>query len=290
MPYAGLLVRGYRVLRIVGLLVAVLAGMTLALASEDPHGAGLARFAYVNTSVFRASFGKLVPKRPLEPAPAEAIDNHGADFRPVLLVAAETMAFDPTEIAESSKAVPTEAIGTVTLVRDVVSAPATPEPGQHLASLEPSALFQLGALPVPETAPQLAALEPPASVADAALPVQESAHDIAQQTTNESATLKPSVLAPDSVPIDGAAPQQIAAVEPSPIVTGRAPDEILASRPEHPVRAPPILRRTHHQRSAHATANKRTHVAKKKVATATVPKWATKMYEGPWQQHAFAYQ
>jgi hypothetical protein len=296
MPYAGMLVRGYSVLRIFGLLVAALAvyAAATALASEDPHGAGLARFAYVNTSVFQTSFGKLVPKRPLEAAPAETADSNGADFRPVLLVAAEAMASDPIEVAESARTVAIDGIGTVTVISNVDSAPALQEAGQQLASLEPSALFQLSAAPVQETAPQLASLEEPARLAEAAPPVQEtvqeSAPEIAQEAVQQSTALKPSALLSDSVPVLREAPRKIAAVEPSPIVSGNAPDEILASRGEAPARAPSILKRPHHQRSAHATAHKRAHVAKKKVATATVPKWAKKMFEGPWQQHAFAYQ
>jgi hypothetical protein len=37
-------------------------------------------------------------------------------------------------------------------------------------------------------------------------------------------------------------------------------------------------------------AHKHARAEKNKVASATVPKWATKMFEGPWQLHAFAYQ
>jgi hypothetical protein len=297
MPYAGTLVPGVYVTRMIGLLLATLAGIATvaAVASEDPHGAGLARFAYVNTSVFQTSFGTLVPKRPLEPALAETAESKDADFRPVLLVAAEAITSDPIELAEGTRAVATDGVGTVSLVGDVDStAPAAQDPPQQLASLEPSALFQLSAAPVQETAPQLAALEEPASLADATplvpVKVQEAAPEIVQDTAQQNTALMPSAIAPGSLPIVREAPQMIAAVEPTPVVSGRAPDEILASRLERPVHAPPILKRTRHQHAAHATAHKRAHIAKKKIATTTVPKWATKMFEGPWQQHAFAYQ
>ena len=235
--------------------------------------------------MFQNSFGKLVPKRPLEPAPAEATDNKGADFRPVLLVAAEAIASDPIEIAESAKAVAIDGFGTVTLVNNVDSAPAAQETAQQLASLEPSSLFSVSPSPAPETAPQFAALEPPPRLSESVPPFQEAAQLTDQQIT----ALEPSSLLPDGVPVVREAPQKIATLEPSSIVSDRTPDEILASRVDRPVHAPPILKHTR-QRSAHATAHKRAHVSKKKVASATVPKWATKMFEGPWQQHAFAYQ
>ena len=293
LPYAGSNLPGVLVLRIIGLLVAALAGNAIAnaFASEDPHGtAGLARFAYVNSSVFQASFGVPVPKRPLEPTREEAANSDEADFRPVLLVAAQAIASDPIEIAESAQAVAMDGIGTVTLVGDVDSPPAAQAPPQQLASLEPSSLFQVSAPPAQETAPQFAALEPPAAISESEPPLQEPARDIAREFAQQNTALKPSVLPPDSVAVAHDAPQKIAAVEPSSIVSGGAPDEILASRPELPVHAPPLVKRTRHQRAAHATSHKRARVAKKKVASATVPKWATKMFDGPWQTHAFAYQ
>jgi hypothetical protein len=268
--------------RIVGLLVAALAGT--AFASEDPHEAGLARFAYVNTSVFQTSFGELVPKRPLEPAPAEPAGSKGADFRPVLLVAAEAIGSDPIEISESAKAVAIVRLGTVALVSDVDSAPAPQGTAQQLASLEPSSLLTESASPVHEAAPQFAALKSPAPLSES---VPAAVH--IQETTQQITALKPSSLVPDSVPVAREAPQKIAAIDPSSVRSDSAPDDILAARSDRPVHAPPILKRTR-QRSAHATVHKRAHVAKKKVAAATVPKWATKMFEGPWQQHAFAYQ
>jgi hypothetical protein len=278
LPYAGTLLRGCTV-RIVGLLVAALAGT--AFASEGPHEAGLARFAYVNTLVFQTSFGELVPKRPIEPAPPKAADSRGEDFRPVLLVAAEAIARDPIEIAESAKAIAMDGIEAVTLVGDVESAPAEQEVAKQLASLEPTSLLPESVPAVQETAPQFEALVPPSRLADSIPPADETAPQVA--------ALEPSLLLSDSVPVARDAPRQLAALEPSSLVSDSAPDEILTAGSNRPVHAPPILKHTR-KRSAHASAHKRVHAAKKKVASATVPKWATKMFEGPWQQHAFAYQ
>jgi hypothetical protein len=268
--------------RIIDLLVAALAGT--AFASEDPHEAGLARFAYVNTSVFQTSFGELVPKRPLEPAPAEAAGSVGTDFRPVMLVAAEAIASDPIEIAEGAKAVATDGIGTVTLVSNVDSAPAPQAMAQQLASLEPSSLLTESASPAQEAAPQFATLESPSPLSES---VPAAVH--VQETTQQITALKPSSLVPDSVPLARGAPQKIAAIEPPSVRSDSAPDEILAARSDRPVHAPPILKRTR-ERSARLPAHKHARAEKKKVASATVPKWATKMFESPWQLHAFAYQ
>jgi hypothetical protein len=290
--YAGTLVPGVHVLRIIGLLVATLAGIATvtALASEDPRGAGLARFAYVNTSVFETSFGTIVPKRPLEPALSETAANKDADFRPVILLAAEAIASGSIEITESTQAVATDGISAVSLVGDVDGVPAVQDTPQQLASPDPSVLFAVSASPVQVSAPQLTSLESPARLYENELPVREPVQDIARQTAEQNTALKPSALTPRGVPVVEDAPQKIATVEPSAIIAGRAPDEILASRGEAPARPTPILKRPHHQRSTQATVHKRAHVVKKKVAAATVPKWATKMFEGPWQQHAFAYQ
>jgi hypothetical protein len=279
LPYAGTLLRGCTV-RIVGLLVAALAGT--AFASEGPHESGLARFAYVNTLVFQTSFGELVPKRPLEPAPPKAADSRGNDFRPVLLVAAETIARDPIEIAESAKAIAMDGVETVTLVGDVERAPAAQDTAKQLASLEPTSLLTESAPPVPETVPQFAALESPSRLS-------ESMPAAVQETTQQITALEPSSLLSDSVPVAREAPRQLAALEPSSLISDSAPDEVLTAGSNRPVHAPPILKHTH-KRSAHASAPKHMHAAKKKVASATVPKWATKMFEGAWQLHAFAYQ
>ena len=197
-------------MRIVGLLILALAGT--AFASEDRHERGLARFAYVNTSVFQRSFGELVPQPPLQPAAPESVNGSGTDFRPVLLVAAEGISGEPLESTESARALANDGIETMPLLREIETVSAADE-----------------------AAPRLASLEPTYHLAD------------------------------------------------------HAPDELIAAHTSPLVHAPPILKHTR-QRSARATLHKRTRVAKKKVASAGVPKWATKMFDGPWQQHAFAYQ
>jgi hypothetical protein len=96
-------------------------------------------------------------------------------------------------------------------------------------------------------------------------------------------------------PVDRAAPR-LASPEPAAVLAELAPDqvlkardEVLKARPEEPVLPPRIIQRERPRASATHAVHRKAPPAKK-VASAKVPRWAKKMFDGPWQSHAFSYQ
>ena len=86
-------------MRVVGLFLMVLAGPVLA--SDERHAAGLARFAYANTSAFQTSFADMSLEPPAEPIAAtkSTVSAHSAvaDLRPMTFVDAESLLDQPLE-------------------------------------------------------------------------------------------------------------------------------------------------------------------------------------------------
>jgi hypothetical protein len=132
---------GGAAVRVVGLFLMLLAGP--ALASDERHAVGLARFAYANTSAFQTSFADMSLEPPAESIAATkstaAAHSTVADLRPMTFVDAESLPDQPLDSTERAFTLSADQIEAVPLVRDIELLPAAPPAPVRLAALpEPS--------------------------------------------------------------------------------------------------------------------------------------------------------
>jgi hypothetical protein len=176
---------------------------------------------------------------------------------------------------------------------------ASPPAQPKAAVTSPPAIVHSGPEAVPSVSTEIGEYRPVlliAAEADVTQPSEPKENARATGVADGIDTIKLIAEFVPLAPVHRAAPR-LASLEPVTVLAELAPDrmlkardEVLKARPEEPVLPRRIVHRERTRASAAHAMHRNAPSKKKKVASAKVPRWATRMFDGPWQSHAFSYQ